>query len=287
MSTNSQSRQPIRQAILSTAEFSYLLNLVSARNIVGVDNDQLFPVDEIDQKMMCTAGFQQLVEHGWLIKEGNKGSKHNISNQLVLMVATVANPELTMMITRYTSQGEQVITYYYANDRVVEQIRTADDQYRLVPFSQFSAVTERLRITLGSGSNSETVDLHSVTLSSELFGDKLKIAQSGNLYPLQEELSKQQLSAEQSRRWTQLLANAKPSILVEWGLFVQNAMLGKRESFIIKDSDPRLLVINDSMESEITITPCSDAQFIHHIQTVWQEATTYRRDILSKMRSTG
>lgn len=274
--------QPIRQAILSTAEFSYLLNLVSARNVVGVDNDQLFRAKEADQKAMYTAGFQQLIDNGWLVKEGNK---HNISNQLVLMVATVANPEMTMMVTRYTSQGEQVITYYSANDHIVEQIRTADDQYRLVPFEQSSAVMERLRIILGASSNYENHSPLRVTLPIESFGEKLESAQSGDLYPLKNNLSKQGLSIEQSTKWAQMIANAKPSIFVEWGLFIQNSVLGKRDSFIIDNSDPRLLVINEPESNEIIITPCSDTQFVQHLQTVWEQCVTSRHAVLSTMRN--
>lgn len=166
------------QATLDSNEFAFLLHSFNAQKVVGVDNATLFPVDDTSRDAMLDEGFSTLQQHGWLLAED---SKIKTNTHLALMVAVVASPEQTIMLTRYLPDGgKQAITYYLAQGIVVEQFLTSDQQYILTTLDGSSEMIVRLQQALHIPDSKST---GSVIISVEriVFEQAIKQAKSGDL----------------------------------------------------------------------------------------------------------
>lgn len=111
--------RPRYRAVLSRPELAYLLAVVSAGPVVGLDNPRV-------AGSRAEVGLERLVANGRLTADG---AGWNLDNRLALMVATMASPERTMMVTRIIDgdrQRRQVVTYYAAGELLVEQFRIDD-----------------------------------------------------------------------------------------------------------------------------------------------------------------
>lgn len=130
------------QAILDSSEFAYLLQMVGATRVVGVDNSLLFPGDDQANVLLLQQGLEALQAHGWLVPDGKGFRTHT---GVVVLTAVVANPELVVFLTLATPDGsKQFATYYMGQDIVVEQLFTTEQQYVLTRLANFQAVIERL-----------------------------------------------------------------------------------------------------------------------------------------------
>lgn len=278
-------KETTHSATVSTAEFAYLLNLVSAEQIIGVDNDNLFPKDEAHHARLLADGFDQLVEKGWLSRE-DRPNRYNLNNELMLLVAVIANPELTMMSQRYFAGGEQIVTYYLAEGRIVEQVRTDVDAYCITNIPSFSTATNRL-IKRNKWEAAEQTDINSslpITISRAEMKKSINSAKSGNVNTLQTMLTASGCTDEQTATWSQLIVENQPTLFVEWGVFVGNRLVEWRELLGMGTPSPQLLVQHTPQTDQMSLTPFTISHYTTHLQTVWDELKASRQTILQTLR---
>ena len=135
--------------VLESAEFAYLLAVVDAESVVGVENPALFPSDQESREATYTRGLQSMKERGW-IKPASKPSQFHFNDMLFLMAAVVANPEFVVFTVRNTENfGRQVIMHYLAGSDIIELVATADKKFHLGIVPDRAALSERITSALG------------------------------------------------------------------------------------------------------------------------------------------
>lgn len=166
------------QAKLTTNEFAYLLHALSAQKIIGVNNAQLFPDKSEEQDILLSVGLQLLKEHGWL--QPSDGDTFKTHTGLVLLIAVIASPEQTIMLTKaMPGNSRQTITYYFAQGMIVEQFYTADEQYLLTQIDTVTNVILRLQQALSIPDSLQTWKT-TITLKADAFEQTMKQARNGD-----------------------------------------------------------------------------------------------------------
>ncbi|MCL4868734.1 MAG: hypothetical protein KJ063_07195 [Anaerolineae bacterium] len=117
------------QAKLEICELAYLLHSLNAEQVIGLDNERLFPTDSAATQTLLETGLTALKTNGWLVPD-EYGFK--MAPQLWLLTAIMVQPEQIVVYNRRVeSAGEQVVTYYLSQDIIVEQFLSKDDHYLL------------------------------------------------------------------------------------------------------------------------------------------------------------
>lgn len=125
------------QVVLSRPELAYLLDLVAAGPVVGLDNRRLAEADR-------TEGLEVLKAEGRLVPDG---AGFDLDDRLALLIAVMANPEMTTMVTRHDA-GHRVATLAEADGLLVEHYRTADDRYVVTKVPGADVAAARLESAL-------------------------------------------------------------------------------------------------------------------------------------------
>lgn len=129
--------------VLETNELAYLLATVHAQSVIGVDNPALFPATPAEQDATYGAGLAQLKAHGWLKPLEN--NQFHLSDTLLLMVATLADPQLAVITVRnLPGGGAQVVSHYLAGDDIIELAQTGPEAYTLGKVTDRPALLARL-----------------------------------------------------------------------------------------------------------------------------------------------
>ncbi len=148
-------KMKIVQAVISPEELAYLLNIVGADRAYGID-DRLWQTGEVSSLgERLDKGFDALAQNGWLVVEGEEeGSpRYTINPNLILMAATLADPDVVFVTKRYHPdpsgvQTVQIVTHYVTEHLLLEQIKRADGSYRLMTIPTHSLMSERLASAL-------------------------------------------------------------------------------------------------------------------------------------------
>jgi hypothetical protein len=134
---------------LESAEFAYVLAMVHALSVVGIEDPALFPTDQESRDATYSAGIRSMIEHGWL-KPAAEPSQFHFNDTLFLMAAVVASPDIVVFTTRTTeSSGWQLTAHYLTGSDRVELIATVDGKYHLGIVPDRATLFELIRSALG------------------------------------------------------------------------------------------------------------------------------------------
>lgn len=130
------------QARLEISELAYLIHTFSGVQVIGINNDHLFPANAEQTEELLERGLTALKTHGWLAPDDHG---FNMSNHLMLTAAVIAQPEQVVIFSKRVGEtGKQVVTYYQTQDIIVEQLFTADEDYLLTQLLNSGEMIERL-----------------------------------------------------------------------------------------------------------------------------------------------
>lgn len=116
--------------VLETTEFAYLLATIHAKTVIGVEDPALFPATPEAQDATYKVGLERLKAHGWLKPLEN--NQFHLSDTLLLMVATIADPQVAIISACETpTGGAKVLTHYLTDADIVELVRTGAEEYTL------------------------------------------------------------------------------------------------------------------------------------------------------------
>ena len=256
------------QATLDANEFAFLLHSFNAQKVVGVDNATLFPVDDTSRDAMLDEGFSTLQQHGWLLAED---SKIKTNTSLALMVATVASPEQTIMLTRYLPDGgKQAITYYLAQGIVVEQFLTSDQQYILTGLDSSSEMVDRLQQALQIP-DSRNTGKAKISVERIVFEQAIKQAKSGDLSKLIALLNSASLEPELHQPLAHLLSGLHPIGDLETAVLSGTQLKNWHNLVFLQGQDQSIWTImqNQGLDS-ISLQSLEAQGFAQLIQTILQ-----------------
>ena len=152
---------------LDVAELAYLLAVVDARSLAGVDDPRLFPATPDEQDAIFSAGLKALKEHGHL-KPAERGSMR-LDDGLIYLVSVLAQPEHVILTLRDRDGARQVVFHYLAGPAVIELSAQSNEHYRVGMLPDLAAMTTRIAEML-SVSPAKQPEPATFTIGGPLFG---------------------------------------------------------------------------------------------------------------------
>lgn len=252
----------MKQVILDSSEFAYLLHMLDATRVVGVKNSELFPTDAEAEKALLQQGFETLQAHGWLVADEEGFRTHT---GVVLLTAVIASPEIAILLTLAAPDGgKQFVTYYLAQDMVVEQMLTAEQQYLLTKLDDFNEVVVRLEQALAIAHVAPPLSTP-VSLPRVAFEEAFRQRENGRLSALQTLLHAaddglQEIDDVPSL--ARLLQSLRPVGSVEIGHMAGGRLIGRRDIMFFRDGDNNRWAMTRNAETDhLIFHPLTPADF--------------------------
>ena len=245
------------QAKLEPSEFAYLLNVLDARKIVGVDNDLLFPAEPAQKEALLTEGFEQLVEHGWFQKEDGQ---INANNTLFLMTAVTAQPEIVITVTYIDSQKlEHTVTYYLADRFIVEQFPDQEGDFLLTMIDDETQILTHIHQAFAPPTLSQQMQIE---LPLEGFSFGLAAARQDDLRPLQQLITQNPSLAKMAEPLARALGSLQPAGQIEGAAVPGGRLVHWQEIGLLRDSSNQLWsAVQDDEAETITLAQISADPF--------------------------
>lgn len=164
-------------AELSPEEFAYLLAVVHAPAVVGVDDPKLFPSDAKSEKAVFGKGRKQLEQHQWIEPLEDHEDEYSLDPGLVQMVAVVAGPEHVVATVSAEADGDRRSTLHYLfGTRIVELWSTPEKSYLLGVVEDRAGLLSRIGEMLHIPDDSEPAEFR---LPDAAFEKVAKFAENG------------------------------------------------------------------------------------------------------------
>ncbi len=157
---------------LEPAELAFLLTLVNATGIPGVDLSALFPADEGERYAFLEKGGYALANHGHMRIENRQF--HDLNPLLPLAAATLAAPEQIIHTTAFAAAGDLQAAHYLAGPHVVEFYINPEGNYRVVVLDSVETAIRTIAHNLGVV-HSGNAHVLSLTIPPELLADNADI----------------------------------------------------------------------------------------------------------------
>ncbi len=162
---------------LSPEEFAYLLAVVHAPAVVGVDDPKLFPSDAKSEKAVYGRGRKQLEEHQWIEPLADHDDEYSLDPALVQMVAVIAGPERVVATVGSEADRDRKATIHYLfGNRIVELWATPEKTYLLGLVEDRAGLLTRISEVLHVPEQSEPADFR---LPEAAFQKVVKFAENG------------------------------------------------------------------------------------------------------------
>lgn len=158
----------IVQQTLSSAELAYLLQMLAAQTVIGLDPAPLFAADQDARKAQLEQGLAELKLSGRL--QPKEHDSWALDVNVAAMAVAVADPEIVISVTRIeTPQSERMVNYYLAASFVVELAVTEENAYRLTGLPELDLIAVRVGQALGLPLEAPTTTPKTMSLSTAQF----------------------------------------------------------------------------------------------------------------------
>jgi hypothetical protein len=165
-------------AQLKQPEFAFLLAILNATAVVGLEDPALFPTKSSSRDATYGQGRKELEANGWLKPVPNHPDEYELNPILLEMVSVVATPEFVVVTSHSTGEPElRQVLHYLAGDSIVDVSATAEGVYQVggVPDREtfHTRVAEMLYLTTARHPMQFTMD-------ETTFEDIQTLSQDGN-----------------------------------------------------------------------------------------------------------
>jgi len=132
-------------AELDKTEFAYLLAVVEASGVVGLEDPELFPVSSSDRDATYEKGRKKLESNDWLKLAPEHTDEYELNGILIEMVAIIAAPEhVVATMNDGGGKARQMVMHYLANGSIVELSAPNAQSYQVGALADRKALQERL-----------------------------------------------------------------------------------------------------------------------------------------------
>jgi hypothetical protein len=139
----------VGNVVLSIEEFAYLLAVVRAPLLVGVNDSRLFPQDGKTRNAVYEKGRQLLEENGWLKALPEAPGEYEFDAGVMEIVASAADPDFVIGAVRKGPDGKYVgILDYLAGNLIVELTLDWRKGYRLGTVEDKAELFRRIGLIL-------------------------------------------------------------------------------------------------------------------------------------------
>lgn len=132
---------------LTPAGLSYMLTLMGAKSIPGVDVSNLFPTDQTAREALLEKGAHDIAAQGYFRIENRQF--HDMHPLLPLAVAGLVAPEQIIHTSAYAGGGEYQAGHYLSSRVTVEFYIDADGNYRIVVLDNVETAVRTIANNLG------------------------------------------------------------------------------------------------------------------------------------------
>ena len=132
---------------LTPAELAFLLSLVGAQTLEGLEHEALFPENATARERLFLHGRSELQRDEWLIQVSGT-TQYDLNDQLVAVIAAMAAPQVVLVTTLDTpGQPRQSVTHFVSN--VVVEAVFDGDRYMVTGLQSTEVLLARLANTIG------------------------------------------------------------------------------------------------------------------------------------------
>lgn len=119
-------------AQLKQSEFAYLLAILNATAVVGLQDPALFPTKSSARDATYGQGRKELEANGWLKPVPNYPDEYELNPILLEMVSVVVTPEFVVVTTHSTGESEpRQVLHYLAGDSITDVSASAEGLYQV------------------------------------------------------------------------------------------------------------------------------------------------------------
>lgn len=163
---------------LKSSEFAYLLSLLNASTLVGLEDPLLFPTKSSVQDATYSDGRQELETNGWLKPAQNYPNEYDLNPILLEMVSIIAAPEFVVDTSQSVGESEfRQVLHYLANDSIIEVSAPAEETYLVGAVPDHETFHARIAKMLGI---TPTKQANQFTLNDAIFNDIQSLTQKGH-----------------------------------------------------------------------------------------------------------
>lgn len=198
-------------AELGSAEFAYMLALVEAEGVVGVENGKLFPKKEAQREKTFGQGRAELEANGWLKPAVDHEDEYELDSMLFQLVAVIAAPQFVFSTSKASSSADQEqVLHYVADEVIVELSAPSAGRYHLGLVPDRGEMAERIGGMLGLTGSSPA----RFSLSGEMAARIKELAGAGNADDASEALMSADLAKPDQETLLEALAEEPKAHIV-------------------------------------------------------------------------
>jgi hypothetical protein len=264
----------LSSAQLKPSEFAYLLALLNAPNVVGLEDSALFPTKSSTRDSTYSQGREELEIAGWLKPAPDHPDEYELNPFLLEMVSVVATPEFVVDTSYSNGESEfRQVLHYVVDDSVVELSVSAEGIYQMgsVPDHEtlFARIAEMLCLTTARQAQQFTLD-------ETVFEDIQSLSKKGHSKEAVKLLDSTDLDRTNGQSFIDALAGSTTGQIVVVSLDSGQVISGRRASVFGGGDSAWLVKRRERVSSELDIASC-DSTSIGALINEWIDELSDQR----------
>jgi hypothetical protein len=271
----------VTNLVLSPDEFAYLLAVVHAPFLVGVNDARLFPPDGKARRSAYEKGRRLLEEEGWLKEVAEAKGEYEFNVALMEMVASAADPDFVIGVLHRGADGKYSgILDYLAGSLIVEITLDVHGGYRLGTVPDRAELFRRIGLIL----RLTTPDVWAqFDLDEAAFDELLTFSQDGKVDRAEELLTSRQVSPAAAESLMKALSDPTGGMVVSLRPGRAGGSESGRKATVYGGLGKAWIVHKRARDSkELEITSC-DARRLELLVTDWlSELATSAKTVIRR-----
>jgi hypothetical protein len=256
----------LSSAQLKPSEFAYLLALLNAPNVVGLEDPALFPTKSSTRDATYSQGREELEINSWLKPVPDHPDEYELNPFLLEMVSVVATPEFVVDTSHSTGESEQVL-HYVADDSIVEISASAEGTYQVGSVTDRETLYARIAEMLCLTTTRQTLQF---TLDETVFEDIQSLSKEGHSKKAVKLLDSTDVDRTNGQSFIDALAGSTTGQIVVVSLDSGQVTSGRRASVFGEGDSAWLVKRRERVSSELDIANC-DTTSIGALINEWIE----------------
>jgi hypothetical protein len=259
-------------AQLKPSEFAYLLALLNAPTVIGLENPVLFPTKSSARDATFSQGREELETNGWLKPVPDHPDEFELNPFLLEMVSVVATPQFVVDTSHSTKESElRQVLHYVADNSIVEVSAPAEGIYQVgsVPDHEtlHARIAEMLCLTTAQ-------QIMQYSLDETIFEDIQSLSQEGHPKKAEKLLDSTDVNGTNGQSLIAALAGPVAGQIVVVGSHSGQALRGRRASIFGEGDSAWLVKRTERDSSELDIAKC-DLTSIGTLISEWMDELSY------------
>lgn len=258
-------------AQLKPTEFAYLLAILNAPAVVGVDDPALFPTKSSARDATYSQGRKELEANGWLKAVPEFPDEYELNPNLLEMVSVVATPEFVVVTSRSTRESElRQVLHFLAGDSIVDLSAPTEGTYHVGAVADRKTFHGRIAEMLCLTTARQPMQF---TLDKSTYEEIQSLSREGHPERAERLLDSVAVNGTEGRSLVAALAGPVSGQIVVVSSHSGQAKSGRRASVFGEQDSAWLVKQTERDSSELDIATCDPAS-IGVLITEWMNDLT-------------